>query len=91
MITSQAIEQQRDHFSGNISKVRINSNVVVTDFELEKGTGYFVITFEVPEGITQVSKLELLSSTDVALVSTQFYVEVVPNTFFKHRVNIKGE
>ena len=92
MITNNGLNAIRDEFQKDLmSKVRINGNIIIESFEVSSlGDGYIEITFGIPTNVTSVSSLEILDATDKVITTNNFFVNVVPNTFFKYKINFKG-
>ena len=92
MITKEGLNAVRDEFHNDLlKKIRINGTVIIEEFEVSNiGDGYVEISFGIPDELTTISGLEILDSTNRVIASNNFYVIVVPNTFFKYRITFKG-
>lgn len=78
--------------ASDISKVRINGSLVITSFTLKSASqNIATIEYEVGMGtnITEITKVELLDSTDVVLTDAAIYVPVLDGALMKHNILIK--
>lgn len=90
MITKESLKKIRNDFRENqFNKIRLNGTIIIDEFDWVAKEEYLEITFSVPEDITSASKLELINSEGNPITENLFYVTLVPNTFFKYRINFK--
>ncbi|SEN73335.1 hypothetical protein SAMN04488134_101766 [Amphibacillus marinus] len=75
-------------YEENLINVRLNGSVLVNDFELsEVNQNTVTLEFNVPSGISQITRLELLGETGV-LSDSNLFVPVEVDTRFRYRMRV---
>lgn len=71
-----------------ITTIRLNGEVVVSEFSSEVEESILLIEFEVPEEISVLRKLEFYDEESL-LSECKVYVPINGNTLFKYRIEVK--
>lgn len=71
-----------------IDRARLNNTSIVTIRKQRTGNDV-LIDFQVPDGIREVSKIELLDSTSQVLTRMDLYVPIETSTRFKYKLEVK--
>lgn len=71
-----------------IDRARLNNASIVTIRKQRTGN-YVLIDFQVPDGIREVSKIELLDSASQVLSRMDLYVPIETSTRFKYKLEVK--
>ena len=78
--------------SSDIAKVRVNESLIIDDF-IVKESAQNIATIEyqiaLEDGITEVTKVELLDVMDNVLTESLVYVPILENIILKHTIQIK--
>lgn len=76
-------------YSDLIAKIKINGSVIIESFDIKKvDEDTLTIEFIVPNGMTQISKLETLDASDTVLGVSNLYVSISNDTRFKYQVKV---
>lgn len=76
-------------YSDLIAKIKINSNVMIETFDIkvvENDT--LTIEFIVPNGITQITKIETADIDNNILAVSNLFVSISNDTKFKYQVKV---
>ena len=71
-----------------IDRARLNNMSVVT-IRKQRTDNDVLIDFQVPDGIREVSKIELLDSASQVLSRMDLYVPIETSTRFKYKLEVK--
>jgi hypothetical protein len=71
-----------------IDRARLNNTSIVT-IRKQRTNNDVLIDFQVPDGIREVSKIELLDSTSQVLTQMDLYVPIETSTRFKYKLEVK--
>ena len=71
-----------------IDRAILNNTSIVTIRKQRTGNDV-LIDFQVPDGIREVSKIELLDSTSQVLTRMDLYVPIETSTRFKYKLEVK--
>lgn len=71
-----------------IDRARLNNTSIVTIRKQRTGNDV-LIDFQVPDGIREVSKIELLDSASQVLTCMDLYVPIETSTRFKYKLEVK--
>ena len=71
-----------------IDRARLNNTSIVT-IRKQRTDNDVLIDFQVPDGIREVSKIELLDSTSQVLTQMDLYVPIETSTRFKYKLEVK--
>lgn len=71
-----------------IDRARLNNTSIVTIRKQRTGNDV-LIDFQVPDGIREVSKIELLDSASQVLSRMDLYVPIETSTRFKYKLEVK--
>lgn len=71
-----------------IDRARLNNTTVVT-IRKQRTDNNVLIDFQVPDGIREVSKIELLDNTSQVLSRMDLYVPIETSTRFKYKLEVK--
>lgn len=71
-----------------IDRARLNNTSIVTIRKQRTGNDV-LIDFQVPDGIREVSKIELLDSASQVLTRMDLYVPIETSTRFKYKLEVK--
>lgn len=89
MITEFGKNKAAQSYNESISKIRINETIIVETFDVKSSIGdTLTIEFIVPDGITQISKLETLDTDNNVLSVSSLYVSISNDTRFKYQVKV---
>ena len=68
-----------------IDRARLNNTTVVT-IRKQRTDNNVLIDFQVPDGIREISKIEILDNTSQVLSRMDLYVPIETNTRFKYKL-----
>lgn len=89
MITELGKNKVVQSYNESISKIRLNETIIVEIFDVKSSIGdTLTIEFIVPDGITQISKLETLDTDNNVLSVSGLYVSISNDTRFKYQVKV---
>lgn len=89
MITELGKNKVVQSYNESISKIRLNETIIVEIFDVKSSIGdTLTIEFIVPDGITQISKLETLDTDNNVLSVSSLYVSISNDTRFKYQVKV---
>lgn len=90
-ITNKFLSSVASFAAGDIAKVRINGSVVITSFEAKSAeNSTVVVMYNVTAAQTsQITKVELLDSSNNVLSSAAVYVPVSDSVRMKHTILVK--
>ena len=71
-----------------IDRARLNNTSIVTIRKQRTGNDV-LIDFQVPSGIREVSKIEILDNTSQVLSRMDLYVPIETNTRFKYKLEVR--
>lgn len=71
-----------------IDRARLNNTTVVT-IRKQRTDNNVLIDFQVPDGIREVSKIEILDNTSQVLSRMDLYVPIETNTRFKYKLEVR--
>lgn len=71
-----------------IDRARLNNTTVVT-IRKQRTDNNVLIDFQVPDGIREVSKIELLDNASQVLSRMDLYVPIETNTRFKYKLEVR--
>ena len=71
-----------------IDRARLNNTSIVT-IRKQRADNNVLIDFQVPDGIREVSKIELLDNTSQVLSRMDLYVPIETNTRFKYKLEVR--
>nr|DAK08300.1 MAG TPA: hypothetical protein [Bacteriophage sp.] len=71
-----------------IDRARLNNTSIVT-IRKQRTDNDVLIDFQVPDGIREVSKIELLDNTSQVLSRMDLYVPIETSTRFKYKLEVK--
>ena len=71
-----------------ITTIRLNGELVVSEFSSKVEESILLIEFEVPEEISVLRKLEFYDEESL-LSECKVYVPINGNTLFKYRIKVK--
>lgn len=71
-----------------IDRARLNNTSIVT-IRKQRMDNNVLIDFQVPDGIREVSKIELLDNTSQVLSRMDLYVPIETNTRFKYKLEVR--
>lgn len=71
-----------------IDRARLNNTAIVTIRKQRTGNDV-LIDFQVPSGIREVSKIEILDNTSQVLSRMDLYVPIETNTRFKYKLEVR--
>ena len=89
MITEFGKNKVVQSYNESISKIRLNETIIVETFDVKSSIGdTLTIEFIVPDGISQISKLETLDTDNNVLSVSSLYVSISNDTRFKYQVKV---
>ena len=71
-----------------IDRARLNNTTVVT-IRKQRTDNNVLIDFQVPDGIREISKIEILDNTSQVLSRMDLYVPIETNTRFKYKLEVR--
>ena len=71
-----------------IDRARLNNTTVVT-IRKQRTDNNVLIDFQVPDGIREISKVEILDNTSQVLSRMDLYVPIETNTRFKYKLEVR--
>ena len=71
-----------------IDRARLNNTTVVT-IRKQRTDNNVLIDFQVPDGIREISKIEILDNTSQVLSRMDLYVPIETNTRFKYKLVVR--
>lgn len=71
-----------------IDRARLNNTTVVT-IRKQRTENNVLIDFQVPDGIREISKIEILDNTSQVLSRMDLYVPIETNTRFKYKLEVR--
>lgn len=71
-----------------ITSIRLNDEVIVSEFSAVSEGATLLVEFEVPEQISILRKLEFYGEESL-LSECKVYVPINGNTLFKYRIEVK--
>ena len=71
-----------------IDRARLNNTTVVT-IRKQRTDNNVLIEFQVPDGIREISKIEILDNTSQVLSRMDLYVPIETNTRFKYKLEVR--
>ncbi len=71
-----------------IDRARLNNTTVVT-VRKQRTDNNVLIDFQVPDGIREISKIEILDNTSQVLSRMDLYVPIETNTRFKYKLEVR--
>ena len=77
-----------ENVMNKIDRARLNNTSIVTIRKQRTGNDV-LIDFQVPSGIREVSKIELLDNTSQVLSRMDLYVPIETSTRFKYKLGVK--
>lgn len=88
MITESLKSKTNHAIKQMITTIRLNGELVVSEFSSEVEESILLIEFEVPEEISVLRKLEFYDEESL-LSECKVYVPINGNTLFKYRIEVK--
>nr|DAJ31702.1 MAG TPA: hypothetical protein [Bacteriophage sp.] len=77
-----------ENVMNKIDRARLNNTLIVTIRKQRTGNDV-LIDFQVPSGIREVSKIEILDNTSQVLSRMDLYVPIETNTRFKYKLEVR--
>lgn len=77
-----------ENVMNKIDRARLNNTSIVTIRKQRTGNDV-LIDFQVPSGIREVSKIEILDNTSQVLSRMDLYVPIETNTRFKYKLEVR--
>lgn len=71
-----------------IDRARLNNTTVVT-IRKQRTDNNVLIDFQVPDGMREISKIEILDNTSQVLSRMDLYVPIETNTRFKYKLEVR--
>ena len=87
MIKETLFTSITDTVLAKISKVRLNSNQVVS-IQKRRDRQFVFVEFLIPDSVREVTKVELLDASDIVLSVIEVYVPIETTTRFKYRLEV---
>lgn len=85
MITNHGRTAILTDYDSRVISIRLNSSITVSDFLIkEVEAQIYTIEFDIPEGISNLTIVELLDSNNNVLSRANLFVPVDINTRYKH-------
>lgn len=91
-ITKENLLELSQHMLSRIAKVRLNGAVMLSDWSihrLDDTTLHIEYRIDLSHGLSNITKVELLDSANVAITSTVVYVPLLEPIVIKHLIHVK--
>ena len=91
-IKGEMLNSIAEFTSSDITKVRVNETLVITDFTIKESSQNIVtVEYQISaeSDITEVTKVELLDAADNVLTESLVYVPILESIILKHTIQIK--
>lgn len=87
MIKEALLNTVTETVLAKISKARLNDNQIVT-IQKRREQRFVLIDFLIPDSIREITKIELLDSSNVVQSVISVYVPIETTTRFKYRLEV---
>lgn len=87
MIKETLFTSITDTVLAKISKARLNSNQIIS-IQKRRDRQFVFIEFLIPDSVREVTKVELLDSSDIVLSAIDVYVPIETTTRFKYKLEV---
>ena len=85
MVTDSGLKQMASSFKDKVQAVRLNEQVVLTDFIIDEITAALcTVEFDVPNDISLLSRMELIGADNLVLTDNTLYVPIENDTRFRY-------
>lgn len=88
MIQNVLTNYVAENVINKIDRARLNNTTVVTIRKQRTGNN-LLIDFQVPDGMREISKIEILDNTSQVLSRMDLYVPIETNTRFKYKLEVR--
>lgn len=88
-MTPEMLESIAAAMSSEIAAARLNETQKITSLTQDVADNVLTVTYSVPEGLSTITKIELLDSEDYPLTSATVYIPAASNIEIKHRLLVQ--
>lgn len=74
-----------------VTELKVNDSMLISTFAKKKNSDCVEITYNIPDGITEITNVKLLDKEGTVLTDSKVYVPCIGNMEFKQKISVRSE